>query len=333
MSENRNTSSVFAKFFWGAIIALAIGTVLLVAVGLWRSTQTSGPPVAESRSADVQEVPQELDIGTSTLLDYFRRAAGTAVTITAGEVDALLDELYSPVYAGIVAYADFHYTVLGQYTELVGAALGTATDAIEQKLFDGFTERLEMVSQRIDSRFSEEFERALMDEMRSDIPSHLHDVPLTPLAQRAIDDALSRANVTVPVATVMATVGGAAALKTVSAAIAAKMAAKVATKAAIVGAAKGGGLMGGIGAGALMGSWGGPLGAAAGGVIGGAVTCFAVDAAVINIDEYFRRADFEADLRQTVDEHRAVVRQKMMQAIEGKADDLESFTLRALGEN
>ncbi|TQE97314.1 MAG: hypothetical protein FKY71_16120 [Spiribacter salinus] len=321
---------LFVRFFWGTIIVLAVASLGLVAIGLLRSDQSTSevrddpPPVAE------EVAPQEVEIEQSTLQEVFERAARTARDQTSNEIDPLLDELYEPVYGGITSYADFHYTVLGEYTELVGAARGTAAGAIEDRLYDGFDDRLNEVTSTLDERFSDEFRKALMQELENEIPSELADAPLAPITQRAIEDTLARSRVTVPVATVMATVGGAASIKAVSAAIASKVATRVAAKAAGKGVAKGTGILGGAGLGALAGSWGGPVGAAVGGAIGGAASWFAVDAAVVSIDEYFNREDFEADLRVMVDEHRSVVRGHLVSAVQQKSEDMQNFTLQDL---
>jgi hypothetical protein len=67
-----------------------------------------------------------------------------------------------------------------------------------------------------------------------------------------------------------------------------------------------------------------------GGLVGGAASWFAVDAAAITIDEYFTRDDFEADLRLMVDEHRSVVRNRLIAAVERKSEDMKNFTLQDL---
>jgi hypothetical protein len=277
-----------------------------------------------------QAARQEIEIEQNTLQKLFERAARIAATETSNEIGELLDELYSPVYGSISSYADFHYTILGEYTELAGAALGIAADAIENKLYNGFPERLESVANTLDARFVDEFRTALMQELKAEIPAELSGAPLAPITQRAIENAHARMKVTAPVGAVMATVGGAASIKAVSAVIARKVATKVATKAAAKGIVKGSGILSGAGLGALGGSWAGPVGAAVGGLVGGAASWFAVDAAAITIDEYFTRDDFEADLRLMVDEHRSVVRNRLIAAVERKSEDMKNFTLQDL---
>lgn len=323
-------SRLFTHCFWSVIMVLVVATLGLVAIGLFRTGQSPNDPPYEPQVVEEEVAAQETEIEPNTLKAVFERAAGIAAAETSGELDQLLDELYQPVYESITSYTEFHYTVLGEYTELFAAALGTAADAIESRLYAGFPERLERVANALDVRFADEFQTALMQQLQAEIPSELSDVPLAPISQRAIEDALTRVRVTVPVGAAMATVGGAAAIKAISAAIAAKVAIKVATKAAGKGIAKGSGILSGAGLGALGGSWAGPVGAAVGGVVGGAVAWFAVDAAVINIDAYFNRDDFEADLRIMIDEHRSVVRGYLISAVEKKLENMENFTLQDL---
>ena len=64
------------------------------------------------------------------------------------------------------------------------------------------------------------------------------------------------------------------------------------------------------------------------GLIGGAVTWIGVDMAVIRIDAYFNRDEFEADLRKLVDEHRRDVQAHLVRAIGQKAEGMKNFTLR-----
>lgn len=319
---------MFPRFFWATIIILTVASLGLVGIGLLKSDQSSSGLQDERQPVEEEAAAQEIEIDPTTLQSIFERTADVAAAETTREIDRLLDGLYEPVYGGISDYADFHYTVLGEYTELVGAALGTAADAIESRLYDGFRKRLERVTDTIDARFADEFRIALKQELEDEIPRELPDVVLPPITQQAIEDALVRVRVTAPVGTVMATVGGAAAIRALSVNIAGKVATKVAAKAAGKGIAKGSGILGGTGLGALGGAWAGPVGAAVGGVIGAATTWFAVDAAAITIDEYFTRDAFEAEIRTLVDEHRSVVRDDLVRALERKSEDMENFTLQ-----
>ncbi|MBC7153901.1 MAG: hypothetical protein H5U19_04665 [Rhodobacteraceae bacterium] len=322
-------SRIFRRFFWGTIIILAVALLALVAIAFLRAGQQSVDRSAGTSGFVEDVAPPVVEIEPTRLQKYFERAAADAGESTSAEIDELLDILYDPVYGGIESYVDFHYSVLGEYTELAGAALGTSADAIESKLFGGFPERMEHLGNSIDARFAEALTSALQRELQAEMPEGLSEIPLGPTTQQAIDDTIARVSITAPVGTFMAVFGGVAGIKSISAGIAARVATRVAVKAGAKGVAKGSGILGGAGLGALGGSWAGPPGAAVGGIIGATVTWLAVDAAVINIDEYFNREDFEADLRVMVDEHRDEVRQNLVMALEQKkADTLMNFTLR-----
>jgi hypothetical protein len=79
----------------------------------------------------------------------------------------------------------------------------------------------------------------------------------------------------------------------------------------------------GVGGGALLCSWSGP-GAAVCGIVGGAAAWFLTDAAVINIDEYFNREDFEAELRAILDEDRAEKHELLVTALQQKAAAMDA---------
>ena len=60
------------------------------------------------------------------------------------------------------------------------------------------------------------------------------------------------------------------------------------------------------------------------------------DGGVVNIDEYFSRDEFEAELRELVDEDRAMMVVRLENALQDKAVEMGSdprdFTLREVGE-
>ena len=87
--------------------------------------------------------------------------------------------------------------------------------------------------------------------------------------------------------------------------------------------AKGGSALAGAGGGALLCSWSGP-GAAVCGVIGGAAAWLLADAAVIGIDEFFNREEFESQLRMILDEDRAQRRDQFSAALAKKAAAIDT---------
>jgi hypothetical protein len=347
MSDNGETQSgsgspkappgrVFSRTFWGTILVMVGVTIGLLVTGMIRSsndiTMPESAKPAQDSDAQPNQAPATYDVEPLILQDMFTQAAESAATDVFANIDKELDAIYSPVYAGITSYADFHYSVMGEYTELTKAALGTMSANIETRLFKGFRERLEQAATKMDDEFEAAFQRHLEGLLEPEIPAGMEMIPLGRRTQIAIDDVIARLKVTVPVATVAATVGSVATIKAISKVWATKIATKVAMKAAAKGVAKGTGVLGGAGVGALAGSWLGPIGAGVGGVIGGVGTWLFVDAVVINIDEYFNRDEFEADLKQMVDENRAAVRSQLLLELDRKQEDIGDFTFREMHE-
>ena len=191
-------------------------------------------------------------------------------------------------------------------------------------------------SEEFQNFLDEEIQKSIMEGSDENLSSRPSMEPLGPLTEAARNDFLNRATISVPLATVAATLAGSGALATVSSVIAAKLAAKIGVKAAAKGVAKGGGVLAGAGGGALACSWSGP-GAIACGAIGGIAAWLITDAIVVNIDEYFNRDDFEVELRVLIDEDRATMTLRLESALQEKAlemgADPETFTLIELGDN
>lgn len=311
-------------YFWATILTLAIGTAFLVVFG---SVRTS------------TNIPIVYEISPTTLETIFSGTAEVTRIAVEPNVVAVLRSVYAPVYAAIPIYADFHYSVLGEYTELTEAALGQMSEAIEERLFAGFATRLNGAAQTLDQIFVEEYQNSLRDNIQTEIPTWKISLPLGQMSQSVLDDALSRSRVTFPIAGVSAGVVGSGGLKVISALIAKKMATKIAAKVAIKGVTKGGGVLTGAGGGALLCSWSGP-GAALCGIIGGTAAWLLTDAAIVNIDEYYNRPEFEVELRIMIDDDRRAKEMMIQAALVRKASAmdealdqiLEEFTLRNLSD-
>ena len=300
-----------SRFFWAAILVLAGLTLLLTLVGTLRNSEPAGPTTFE--------------IPKTTLETILSEAAEKAQVIVAPETETILQNVYAPVYAAIPEYADFHYSVLGEYVELTEAAFGQMSHGLYDRLFKGFEQRLSDAATLLDQKYSEAYRSALKEQIETTIPTEQLSLPLGELTQAALEDAVSRARVTLPLASVVAGVAGSGTLKVVAATVAKKMAAKVAAKAAAKGVAKGGGFLAGAGGGALLCSWSGP-GAALCGIVGGTAAWLLADAAVVNIDEYFNRDEFEAELRALIDEDRAARQLLIEEALRNKAAQMDAAT-------
>ena len=275
-----------SRAFWGTITVLAIATL-----GMMFVARTDGPTTLEITPTVFGSILGEAARGTHETLQP--------------EIDSLLDAVYAPAYAAIPAYADFHYSVLGEYTELTQAIVGNMSDSLLDRVFAGFDTRLAAAAETLDLRFTQEYRSQLAEEMARQVDPELLVLPLGTVTETVLEDATSRLYTSVPLAGVAVAAVGSGSLKLLSAAVAGKLGAKITAKAAIKGAAKGGGALAGAGGSALACSWSGP-GALICGVVGGVAAWVLTDAVVINLDEFYNRDEFEVELRAIIDEDRAV---------------------------
>ncbi len=300
-----------SRFFWAVILILAGLTLFFSLLGTLRNT--------------VPNKPTTYEIPTTALETIFSKAAKKAQVIVELETDLILENVYAPVYAAIPKYADFHYSVLGEYIELKEAAFSQMSDGLYDRLFNGFEKRHLDAVALLDQRYSDAYRDAFKHLIKKTIPMEKLALPLGELTQAAFKDATGRAMVTAPLSTVAAGVVGSGSLKVVAVAIAKKLVAKVATKVAVKGVAKGGSFIAGAGGGALLCSWTGPI-AALCGIAGGTAAWLLTDAAVVNLDEYYNRDEFEAELRALIDEDKVAKKLLIKRALLNKATQMDAAT-------
>ncbi|MYF68658.1 MAG: hypothetical protein F4181_01185, partial [Proteobacteria bacterium] len=96
--------------FWGTLLFLAIATV--------------GVALIVNMRAGVTEQTNEVEINLTALEGALGASSTEALRVVVPDIDPLLSDAYSRVYAAIPEYVDFHYSVVGGYTELAVAAQG-----------------------------------------------------------------------------------------------------------------------------------------------------------------------------------------------------------------
>ena len=314
-------SNIASLAFWGMLLFLAIATVGLALIGNMRTGDTG------------QTNKVEID------LTHLERALGAssreALRVVVPDIDPLLSDAYRPVYAAIPEYVDFHYSVLGEYTELAAAAQGRIGTHLQERLFDGFDQRFNEQMDILDAKYFELYKSTLDAEIQAAISEQTPHGVLSEATQLVLNDAVARAQISFPLAGA-AVILGSSGVKALTAGLAAKLTAKVTAKAAAKGALKGGSLLAGAGGGAALCAWGGPL-ALACGAIGGIGAWVLADAAIVNLDQFFNRDEFEATLRDLVDQHKADIKQRVIQALAFKGQELdkvitEDFSLSEIHE-
>jgi hypothetical protein len=341
-----DTGSLAGRAFWLTLILLFAATVTLVLLASRPTAPPAdlSPPAAaptpeQAASSDPAPSPTAIDLAPGTLERIVETAAREAQRVTAAQLERELALLFAPVYAAIPRYADHHYSLAGEYSELIRAALAgrvsPALDArlgesIEARLLDGFDSRLEAALAALSTHYSAVFGAALAEQLESALPANPAALPLAPATQIAIDEALARARIGMPLAAIAATGAGTLAMKralsTAAAAAAAKAAGKLAGKTLLKA---GSSAVGGAGAGAATGTAvGGPVGAVVGGMIGATAAWIGVDWLVIRTDEYLNREAFEAELSQVVADEEQRLREALLEALQATSGALGGRSLR-----
>lgn len=289
----------FGFYFWATIFTLLAVTLVAVAAAMIRSAGSESPA---QPSASGSLIEQQL---SGIISDAQRRS----VAAVEREVDPHLDRIFGPVYAAIPAYADFHYTVWGQYAELGAAVLEDRVGStMRQHMFDGFEDRHQAEIAALHQVYLTE----LSDAFAAESQARTGSARLNRASQQILEDAKQRMMITAPAGAVSSVAVG-----SIVAPIAGKIIASTAAKAAAKGVGKAAGIGGGMAAGAAGGSFLGPVGTVAGGVGGGLATWLLVDYAVVKLDEYFNRDEFEAELRAAIDVERQNMRREILASYAG----------------
>lgn len=301
------------SYFWGTIYFLIAVTGLLVILALLRPDP--GQLDGEAEQPQVSHIQEALTRIQQQTPQFQERALQAGRAAVVANIDDAMDQIFQPVHAAIPGYADFHYTVWGQYAELLTG--GAETLGIEkevgsimrEKLFVGFEDRyLQQVA-----HLNEIYLSAANKSIETDAEQLAGETgePMSEELKTALKpilaDTKQRMRVTVPTGAA-ATVAVAVIVKPIATKIVASTAAKVVGKTVIKYTGIGGGAAGG----ALAGSFFGPVGAAVGGVGGAAAAWLIADYTVVALDEYFFREDFEAELAAAIDDQKAALQKKIL---------------------
>ena len=338
----------FWALFWSTILLLA-----LLKIYLYLQPAQSEPRLstdARERVLVSEQFSKQLELVLPDLLADLRNEFAIATADIEREISREIDELFVPVEQRIPLFLDFHYSVTGEYLELLAAAGNDAGHELQRILFD-----------------ETDFERRLADS-KATIAMHVHGV-LAGLFERFRQTLQSRLELDTDEMRVLASVvtlatedalqrfdksdlllkgggalaGGAAAAATVTKTLGTKMTTKLAAKAAGKTAVKAAGIGGSAASGAVAGLLCGPTAwicAPIAGVAAGIAAWFATDKVVIEVDEYLNRDEFEQELRATIDNMRRQMKSQLISAyqqlLQALVDDnemkLQDLTTRDLIE-
>lgn len=334
--------------FFGVIVLLAViaaGALLSTGRQLARQEVPAVPLWQIIIDGQVQQIS---DANLSELAGEIQDIVARREAVASDELTRLIDEeverVFEPVYAGIPRFADWYYSLTGEYLRYAHAIGGDVSDYLQRQLkervFDAaaleqalaeLPERLDQQTLTLLSETHREmlaaFKSALADRIEGPAQANATlvgrvdiDQQLTASLEPTLAD-IRRQVISLTAATgagvVIAKGGAALVIKKTLASIAAtksfQVAGAVLAKLAAKSALKGGGVLASAGAAAAVCSPTGP-GALICGAVAGLAAWVAVDLAVMEVDEALNRDLFEADMAAAIREQQHQLKEQLQKS-------------------
>ena len=250
-------------------------------------------------------------------------------------IDSEIDDAYESVYAQIPKLADFHYSIIGEYSELTAALTGDISKYTKKILFEeiGFEESVGNHLFAVQEKSNQVVSRALNktnQTINNDLNANNDEInALNNFFERSTKNTLNRFNnLTINTIRGIGTAGGTASAALLSKLIAKKLAVKLVVKSGTKAFA-------GFVIGGTVGFFtAGPLGAVALGAVGAIGGWLVTDAVILTVDEHFTRDDFEKQIRVLVDHQRdsfkSVLNEKNIQNMDIISDEYSDTIKRIL---
>ncbi len=241
------------------------------------------------------------------------------------------------MYERIPAFLDWHYSIVGQYTELGMAAAGRLQQEMELRLFPGTSDRMQHAAAAINLAMETELRDSIVQWLRDEGQTMNPDcearIAYADMLNEVVPDSIQRfRSFVVPsgVAALGTAAGGKAAVTAVGKGMGKKLAASASVKTAGKTVTRVLGTGGTAAVGAAAGSVLGPFGAMVGagvGIVAGVAGWLAIDSVVVGADEYFNRDDLERELTELVDTQKAEVAESISTRFEeARSEALENAT-------
>jgi hypothetical protein len=338
----------FWVMFWATILILAL--LYLYAEFKVQGKIARLAPGVDGRVLVSEDFYREWTTALPEVFSEIQPAFDSAIGEMEQRISTHVDAAFQPVYARLPDFLDFHYSVVGEYTELAAALYDRIGSDLERILFTetGFEQHLVEAMAAISSD-GESLLGDLLVQMHQKLTDRfdLDEAELglvSSVATLTLEDAGKRFGTgEMMLKGASAAIGGgavaAALAKTVSTKAATKLGAKVAGKTAIKAAGAGGSAAGAAAAGLLCGpaAW---ICAPVGGVAAAVAAWFATDKIVIEVDEYLHRESFELEIRAAIDAERdrlkgqltALYRDRFQQVFEDNRVRFNEMTTREVIE-
>ena len=312
--------STFEKIFWTTIAIFFVAFIVLQILAFQNRIKLDNQPIEDKPVSekifkeiikDVERIlPDERiskNLENNQTLGLINQNLNVELRGLYGGIDTQIEKSFEGVYTNIDTFLDFHYSVIGEYSELGAAATGEIEKTIQDKLFgSSFQTNIEQATQNIHQEY------------KTRVTNHLKNIDIH--ATKGVDQALNfqvlgklqndiQHNIVIQQSKLGIVLVAGIGAKVINV-ISAKLATKAASKLVAKGAIKIGAKVSAAGSGAAAGTLCGPLIWICS-PIAATIAWFGTDAAIIAGDEYLHREEFKREIIASIDKQKRALREKI----------------------
>jgi len=302
--------SRFEKLFWLTIVILAtIWLWLEFGSSILSKPKAQKPILTQSLKTVIEIIDDNHTIRDNLEKSDIKRVLSENLSLQvenlSQSIDKQIEELFAPIHSRVDSFLDFHYSVIGEYTELGSTATREISKAIQKRIFgDDFGTRLTEKQKTIEKLYRhrlEEYYTKLSAYATDGIDMEINSEILLNIS----DDISKRVEIqSIKLGSIM---GTAVAIK-IATTISTKLATKATAKLAVKGVAKATIKASSTGAAAAAGAVCGPLVWICA-PVAATVVWFGTDSAIIAGDEYLHRDELKREILTTLDSEKIELKQ------------------------
>jgi len=303
--------SKFERIFWITIGILMLSYTTLVLLAHFNTEKKSKKITQKIKKPIIskwitQLIPSDkMEKNIIENIDYLHQNLELEKVKVVQTINSEFDKLFENVDTNVDNFLDFHYSIVGEYTELTTMVAGDIEEKISEKLFGAnFSNQIERTSLLIDEKYRNSISKhfkVINNTASKDIDLDLNEGTLNKLNE---DIGLRISTQEGKIGIILSARLAPQVIKVIAAKLATKTIAKVAAK----GAAKTTAKFAASGTAATVGLTCGPFAWICSPVAAG-VAWFGTDAVVIAGDEYLNREEFKKEILNSLNEQRDLLKE------------------------
>ena len=312
------------RVFWGTIITLLVASLLLD----FFASKKLQEILKQKRENRLERIIQDFKKEFPDIMQDFKKLHNKSIKQMEQEINSSIDRAFEPLYGQIESLSEFHYSVEGEYTELLAILAGEIDEFLQKKLFEPvqFDKKMNQAIENINKSAEKILHDELM-QMKSAVQQRIDasSEDMTYLFDRIVK--ITHESVYYRFENLYATIFRAAGItganafgayltKTISKKCATAIGKKVLTKLAVKGGVKVLGSGAGVATGLELGTLCGPAAwicSPIGGIVGGIVGWFTTDKIIIEIDRLLHEDEFKRALRNAIDEQKESMKKALFE--------------------